>query len=326
LNHSEIVSSPVRQGLKMEHPSHALTENKKVLTLALAITAAMMLIEAAGGFLSGSLALLADAGHMLTDVAALGLSLFAFWLSSRPKTLSRTFGWRRFEIFAALINGVALWAISGAIGYEAFQRLTTPPEIKSGLMIAVASLGLVSNIAVGAILYRGRRGSLNIKGAFLHVLADALGSVGVLAAGLLIKITGSYTWDPIVSAGVCVLILWSSARLIRDSFHVLMEGAPAHLDVSAMQETLREVPGVVEVHDLHVWTITSGFISLSAHLKIPRGQDIQEIVRRAHLAVSSRFNVVHTTFQPETAEDPACETASCPEIPPGPHLKVRGQK
>jgi len=323
LNERETVGPPVRQGLKIEHPSQALKENKRTLTLALAITAAMMLIEAAGGFLSGSLALLADAGHMLTDVAALGLSLFAYWLSSRPKTSSRTFGWRRFEIFAALINGVALWAIAGVIGYEAFSRLTAPPEVRSGLMIIVAGLGLASNIAVGAILFRCRSRSLNIKGAFLHVLADALGSVGVLAAGLLIRITGSYAWDPIVSTGVCLLILWSSGRLVRDSFHVLMEGAPAHLDVSAIQETLREVPGVAAVHDLHVWTITSGFISLSAHLKIPRGQDVQEIIRRAHLAVSSRFNVVHTTFQPEIAEELGCDTASCPEIPPERPSKAR---
>jgi cobalt-zinc-cadmium efflux system protein len=301
--------------LKKDHPSHALTENKRTLGLALAITSVMMLIEAAGGFLSGSLALLADAGHMLTDAAALGLSLFAFWLSSRPKTISRTFGWRRFEIFAAFINGIALWAISGAIAYEAFKRLTAPPEIKSGLMMIIAALGLASNLVVGAILFRGRNRSLNIKGAFLHVLADALGSVGVLAAGLLIKFTGSYAWDPIVSAGVCALILWSSGRLIRDSFHVLMEGAPPHLDVAAIQETLSEVPGVVEVHDLHVWTITSGFISLSAHLKIAGSQDVQGIIRQAHLVASSRFNVLHSTFQPETAEDPGCETASCPDTP-----------
>jgi len=311
------------QSLKAEHPAHALKENRRTLGIALAITATMMLIEAAGGFLSGSLALLADAGHMLTDAAALGLSFFAFWLSSRPKTVSRTFGWRRFEIFVAFINGIALWAISGAIGYEAFKRLTAPPEIKSGLMMIIAALGLVSNIAVGAILFRRRNRSLNIKGAFLHVLADGLGSVGVLAGGLLIKITGSYAWDPIASAGVCLLILWSSGRLIRDSFHVLMEGAPAHLDVAAIQKTLSEIPGVVEVHDLHVWTITSGFVSLSAHLKISKGLDIQEIIRKAHLAVSSRFSVLHTTFQPEIAEDPGCETGSCPENPPGPPLRVR---
>jgi cobalt-zinc-cadmium efflux system protein len=262
---------------------------------------------------------------MLTDVAALGLTLFAFWLSSRPKTASRTFGWRRFEIFAAFVNGVALWGIAGAIGYEAFKRLTAPPEIKSGLMMTIAAAGLASNLAVGAILFRGRSRSLNIKGAFLHVVADALGSVGVLAAGLLIKITGSYVWDPGVSAGVCVLILWSSGRLVRDSFYVLMEGAPAHLDVAAIQKTLTEVPGVVEVHDLHVWTITSGFVSLSAHLKVSKGQDIQGIIRQAHLALTSRFNVLHSTFQPEIAEEAGCETASCPEIPPERPSRAQGK-
>jgi cobalt-zinc-cadmium efflux system protein len=298
------------------HPSHALTEHKTPLRAALIITAAMMLVETAGGFLSGSLALLADAGHMLTDAAALGLSLFAFWLSGRPKTNRRTFGWRRFEIFAALVNGLALWAIAAVIGYEAFKRLSAPPEIKSGLMMAVAVLGLAANVVVGALLFRGRERSLNIKGAFLHVMADALGSVGVLAAALLIKITGSFVWDPIVSVGVCVLILWSSGRLVRESFHVFMEGAPGHLDVGAIEKALAEVPGVVDVHDLHVWTITSGFVSLSAHLKISRGQDVQRLIGSAHAVVSSRFGVLHSTFQPEIAEDPGCETHSCPENGP----------
>lgn len=293
-----------------------MSEQQKLLKAALVITAAMMLVEVAGGFLSGSLALLADAGHMLTDAAALGLGLFAFWLSGRPKTNRRTFGWRRFEIFAAFVNGVALWAIAAVIGSEAFKRLSAPPEIKSGLMMAFAALGLVANVVVGAVLFRGRERSLNVRGAFLHVMADALGSVGVLAAALLIKITGSFAWDPIVSVGVCVLILWSSGRLIRESFHVFMEGAPGHLDVTAIQKALAEVPGVIDVHDLHVWTITSGFVSLSAHLKISRGQDIQQVIGSAHSVVSSRFDVLHTTFQPEIAEDPGCETGSCDEPPP----------
>jgi len=297
--------------LNSGHPSHALAENKRPLKTALAITAAMMLVETAGGFLSGSLALLADAGHMLTDAAALGLSLFAFWLSGRPKTNRRTFGWRRFEIFAAFVNGLALWAIAAVIGYEAFKRLSAPPEIKSGLMMAIAALGLVANVFVGAVLFRGRKRSLNIKGAFLHVTADTLGSVGVLAAALLIKITGSFAWDPIVSVAVCALILWSSGRLIRESFHVFMEGAPGHLDLTVIEKAIAEVSGVVEIHDLHVWTITSGFISLSAHLKISRGRNVQEVIRNAHMLVSSRFDVLHTTFQPEIAEDPGCETGSC---------------
>jgi cobalt-zinc-cadmium efflux system protein len=294
-----------------DHLSHSLAENRKNLLLAFLLTSLFMLIEVAGGILSGSLALLADAGHMFTDAAALGLGYFAFWLSSRPRTAARTFGWRRFEIFAALLNGVALWVVSGIIIYEAFQRLKAPPEVKSGLMMIVAVLGLLSNIAVGAILFRGRSRNLNIKGAFLHVLADGLGSVGVVAAALLMRLTGSYVWDPVISAGVCILILWTSGRLIRESFHVFMEGAPPHLDVSLVQKALAEIEGVEEIHDLHIWTITSGFVSLSAHIKVRKSTDAKDILRLAHSAVSTRFQIEHTTFQVEVDDTPGCETGSC---------------
>ncbi len=293
-------------------PSHDRSAQKTPLKIALAVTAAVMLAEAAGGFLSGSLALLADAGHMLTDVGALGLSLFAFWLSDRPKTSRRTFGWRRFEIFAASLNGLALWAVAGVIGYEAIRRFRAPTEIRSGLMMAVAALGLAANIIVGVVLARGREHSLNVRGAFLHVVADALGSVGVLAAALLIKLTGSSVWDPIVSVAVCVLILWGAWRLIREAFGIFMEQAPAGLDVAAVERALAGVPGVAGVHDLHVWTITSGFVSLSAHLKIAKECNVQRVIRDADAAVSKRFGILHTTFQPEVADEPGCETHSCP--------------
>jgi cobalt-zinc-cadmium efflux system protein len=290
-----------------------MMENKRILALALAITIFFMVVEVIGGFLSGSLALLADAGHMFTDAAALTLSLFAFWLSSRPRTIAKTFGWRRFEIFASFLNGIALWIVSGLIGYEAFKRLKAPPEIKSGMMIVIAVFGLLSNIAVGAILFRSRKRNLNLKGAFLHVLADGLGSIGVLAAALLIRLTSSFVWDPIVSAGVCVLILWSSARLIKESFHIFMEGAPAHMDIAGMNKALAEIPGVAEVHDLHVWTITSDFVCLSAHLKVLENQAARNILRKAHDVISANYGVLHTTFQLEIAEEPGCETGSCPE-------------
>jgi cobalt-zinc-cadmium efflux system protein len=289
-------------------------ENRRILALALAITAFFMLVEVIGGFMSGSLALIADAGHMFTDAAALTLSLFAFRLSSRPRTAAKTFGWRRFEIFAAFLNGIALWIVSGLIGYEAFKRLKAPPEIKSGMMIVIAVLGLLSNIAVGAILFRSRERNLNVKGAFLHVLADGLGSIGVLAAALLIRLTGSFVWDPLVSAGACILILWGSSRLIKESFHIFMEGAPAHLDIAGINKALAEIPGVVDIHDLHVWTITSDFVSLSAHLKVLKNQDARNILRKAHDVVSAKYGVLHTTFQLEIAEEPGCETGSCLEI------------
>jgi cobalt-zinc-cadmium efflux system protein len=295
--------------------SRASVENQSPLRIALVITTAVLLVEVAGGLLSHSLALLADAGHMLTDVAALGLGLFAFWLSGRPASSGRTFGWRRFEIFAAFLNGVALWLIAAVIGYQAFLRLQSPRPVKGGLMLAVAAFGLAANIVVGAVLYRDREHSLNIRGAFLHVVADALGSVGVLAAAVLIAVTRSTIWDPIVSAGVCLLILWSSARLIRDSFRIFMEGAPANLDTGAIRETLAALDGVLDVHDLHVWTITSGFVSMSAHLKVRTGMDTKDVLRRAHEAISSRFKVVHSTFQIEPEEDASCATGSCDAIP-----------
>jgi cobalt-zinc-cadmium efflux system protein len=288
-----------------------LTYNTRLLGWALAVTVLTMLVEGAGGFISGSLALLADAGHMLTDVAALGLSLFAFWLSARPRTTRHTFGWRRFEIFAAFLNGVALWGIAVVIAYEAYQRFKAPPRVRTGLMLVVALLGLASNVGVAAILSRGRKRNLNLRGAFLHVLSDGLGSVGVLAAAVIIRLTGAPIWDPIVSAAVCLLILWSSGRLIKESFHILMEAAPRDLDIGAVSRTLAGLPGVVEVHDLHVWTITSEFISLSAHLKIEEGRDPQEILRQAREAMASSYGISHTTFQLECAEEAACPTQSC---------------
>ena len=295
---------------------HAPADKRKPLRIALVITSLVLLVEVAGGLLSRSLALLADAGHMLTDVAALGLGLFAFWLSGRPASSGRTFGWRRFEIFAAFLNGVALWIIAAFIGYEAFLRLQSPQPVKGGLMLAVAVFGLAANIVVGAVLYRSREHSLNVRGAFLHVAADALGSVGVLAAAVLISVTRSYIWDPIVSAAVCLLILWSSARLIRDSFRIFMEGAPSHLDTGAIRETLAALDGVLDVHDLHVWTITSGFVSMSAHLKVRAGLEAKDVLKRAHEAISSRFKVVHSTFQIEPEEDASCATGSCDITPP----------
>ena len=295
---------------------HIHGEGQRPLRAALLITAAVLVVEAAGGFMSRSLALLADAGHMLTDVAAIGLSLFAFWLSARPPSSARTFGWRRFEIFAAFVNGVALWLIAALIGFEAFRRLQAPQPVKGGLMLAVAAFGLAANVAVGAILYRSRERNLNIRGAFLHVVADALGSFGVLVAAVLIAATGSFVWDPIVSAAVCVLILWSSARLIRESFRVFMEGAPSHLDTEAIRAALAGIDGVADVHDLHVWTITSGFVSLSAHLKVRPEAEAKAVLRRAHEAMSSGFKVHHSTFQIETEDGVTCVTGSCDEVPP----------
>lgn len=296
--------------------SHSHPRDQRPLRVALLITVAVLAVEVAGGLASRSLALIADAGHMLTDAAALGFSLFAFWLASRPASAGRTFGWRRFEILAAALNGAALWLIAAVIGYQAFLRIRAPQPVKGGLMLAVAVFGLAANVASGAVLYRARARSLNVRGAFLHVAADALGSVGVLAAALLIALTGRTIWDPIVSAAVCVLILWSSAQLLRESFRVFMESAPAGVDVSAVAAALSAVPGVVEVHDLHVWTITSGFVSLSAHLKVRAGAVPGDVLRQAQDAISSGFGIRHSTFQLEDEGGQPCATGSCGLEPP----------
>jgi len=277
----------------------------------MALTAGAMLVEVVGGILSGSLALLADAAHMLTDTAALGFSLFAFRMAERPPTSQRTFGWRRFEVFAAFLNGLALWIIAGFIAFEALPRFKSPTGIKSGLMLAVALFGLLVNIGVGAMLYHRRTQSLNIRGSFLHVLADGLASMGVIAAAVLIRLTGSLVWDPIVSIVVCLLILWSSGRLVLESFHILMEGAPRDLDIEAVRGTLSAVPGVIEVHDLHVWTVASEFVSLSAHLKVEKGREAENVLLEAKTALKKSFDILHTTLQLEYAQREGCETASC---------------
>jgi len=295
---------------------HIHGEGQRPLRAALLITAAVLVVEAAGGFMSRSLALLADAGHMLTDVAAIGLSLFAFWLSARPPSSGRTFGWRRFEIFAAFLNGVALWLIAALIGFEAFRRLQAPQPVKGDLMLAVAAFGLAANVVVGGILYRSRERNLNIRGAFLHVAADALGSVGVLVAAVLIAATGSFIWDPIVSAAVCVLILWSSALLIRDAFRVFMEGTPSHLDTGSIRAALLAIDGVVDIHDLHVWTITSGFVTMSAHVMIREGADATRTLARAQEVMASRFRITHSTFQIESEAAGHCAFGSCDAEPP----------
>jgi cobalt-zinc-cadmium efflux system protein len=287
----------------------------RALRIVLLITATFLAVEVAGGLISGSLALLADAGHMLTDVASLALSLIAFRLSARPRSPDKTFGWRRAEIFAALLNGLALWGIAGVIIYEAVLRIRTPHPVNDTLMTVVAAAGLLANLAGGFVLFRSRGRNLNMRGAFLHVLADALGSVGVLAAALLIAVTGNFVWDPIVSLAISALIVLSSVRLIRESFNIFMEAVPAHIDAAAIEKALAAVPGVVSVHDLHIWTITSGFVSLSAHLTVGTGADPQPILRQANEALASGFGIRHSTLQIEETDEAGCPTGTCE----GPH-------
>lgn len=285
------------------HHSHGrASAGRRRLTIVLALTAMYMVAEAVGGWVTGSLALLADAGHMLADVAALTLALVAVWFASRPATPRKTFGYYRLEILAALINGVTLVLISLLIIYEAYHRWTEPQPVKSGVMMIIALGGLVIN-GVGAYLLHGHHEEdLNVRGAWLHVIGDALGSVGAIIAGALMFFYGWYQADPLFSFIISLLIVWSSWNLIRESTNVLLEGTPAHINLRAVEETILETEGVEDVHDLHIWTITSGREALSAHVIHLETASPPELLSELRNKLHTRFGVDHLTIQMETTE------------------------
>jgi cobalt-zinc-cadmium efflux system protein len=289
---------------------------RRGLRIALGLTVVFIAVEVAGGVISRSLALLADAGHMVSDAGSLGLSLFAFWLSSRPRSLRRTFGWYRFEIFAALVNGLGLWMVSGIIIWEAYRRFQAPPAVKTGPMLIVAAAGLIANLVSGLVLFRSRGESLNIRSAFLHVGSDAAGSLGVIAGGLIIRRTGWLFVDPLISFLLCGLIVWSSWRLVREAFHVLMEGTPEHLNLGEIQAAIQAVPGVRGSHDLHIWTVTSGFVVLTVHVVLENPGDALGVLEAAQRVLSERFGIRHSTIQVEPVAEPSCPTESCDEHGP----------
>lgn len=265
----------------------------------LALVVLYTLAEVIGGLVSGSLALLADAGHMVSDAAAIGLTLFAMRYARRPPTPTRTFGHYRAEILAALANGAALVGIAIAIFVEALARLRTPIAVEAPLMLVVAGGGLVVNLLGLLWLRGGQRGNLNLRGAWLHVLTDALGSAQAIVAGVLIWAYG-WSWvDPVASILIALLVIYSSWTLLWQSVAVLMEGVPAHIDLGAVREALRQLPGVEDVHDLHVWSITSGFVALSAHLVVATGADAADILHRAEACLADEFEIRHSTLQLE---------------------------
>jgi cobalt-zinc-cadmium efflux system protein len=261
-----------------------------------------MVAEAVGGWLTGSLALLADAGHMLADVAALALALLAVWFAARPATPRKTFGYYRLEILAALVNGVTLVLISLLIIYEAYHRWLNPQPVKSGAMILVATGGLVVNALCAYILHGHHEEDLNVRGAWLHVIGDALGSVGAIVAGALMLLFGWYAADPLFSFIISLLIVWSSWNLIRESTNVLLEGTPAHINLRAVEEAILETEGVENVHDLHVWTITSGRDALSAHVIHAYAISPPLLLSELRNKLHDRFGVDHLTIQMETPE------------------------
>jgi cobalt-zinc-cadmium efflux system protein len=278
-------------------------ESRRAIAVVLALTASFTVAEVVGGLLTGSLALLADAGHMLSDNLSLGLALFAVWLASRPATPERSFGYQRAEILAALLNGMTLVAISVWIFVEAYSRLREPPEILGGPMLVIAALGLLVNAAGAMILSRSGGKSLNVQGALRHVVADALGSIGVMVAALLIILTGWRYADPLVSAAIGVLILGSSWSLLRDSTNILLEATPRGIDAEQVGRSMAEAEGVVEVHDLHIWTITSGFPALSAHVLVGQFEDCHARRRDLEALLASEYGISHTTLQVDHLDD-----------------------
>lgn len=285
-----------------DHKNHRASRSRRSLSIVLALTFVYMLAEVVGGWWTGSLALLADAGHMSTDVAALALALVAIWFGSRPATSNKTFGYYRLEILAALINGVALVLVSFLILYEAYLRWANPPIVKSGSMILVATGGLFINLFCAWLLHSEHKIDLNMRGAWLHIISDALGSVGAIIAGALMMFYGWYAADPLVSVFISLLIVWSSWNLIRESVNVLLEGTPAHINLAAVEDAILETKGVEGVHDLHVWTITSGREALSAHVLHANVISQPELLKVLRAKLYERFGVDHLTIQMETGD------------------------
>ena len=281
-------------------------KSKRSLVTALVLIAGYMLAEVAGGILSGSLALLADAGHMLTDAASIGLALLAMHFAERPPSARRTFGYRRIEILAALLNALTLWLIAAWVIVEAWHRFRDVPDVDGGLMLSIGAVGLGVNVLAAWILRRSAEDSVNVEGAFRHVMADLLGSVGVVVSGVLVWAFGWTLADPILSVVIGVLILLSTWRLLAKVVHVLLEGAPDHVDVPLLCRELQAVEGVVEVHDMHVWTISEGYDALAAHVVADPdypGSGLEPVLRRLRAVASRDFGIQHVTIQVEQSLD-----------------------
>ena len=298
-------SIPSPSGHAHDHRS----ASRRSLSIALALIMVYMVVEVVGGLISGSLALLADAGHMLTDGAAIGLALLAIWVSGRPASIEQTFGFHRTEILAAMLNALSLWLISALIFFEAARRLNDDLQVDGGLMLGVGAVGLLVNLAAAWALHRSSGESLNVEGAFLHVVADLLGSVAVVAGGILVL---AFEWniaDPIFGIVIGVLILASSLRLLWKVVHVLMEGTPSHLDLHHLCQRLEELEGVTGVHDIHAWTITTGYDALSAHVTADPTvmQDPNPVLQALRDIASSEFGIGHVTIQLEDSKDGCVE-------------------
>ncbi|HEY41187.1 MAG TPA: cation transporter [Dehalococcoidia bacterium] len=278
------------------------------LLIALIIVVLVMVAEIVGGLLSNSLALLGDAGHMLVDALALSISLIAIWIARRPADTAKTYGYHRVEIMAAMTNGVILLLVAVFIFYRAYQRLLEPAEIDAALMMGVAAIGLVANLTGILLLRRARHTSINIRAAFWHILGDTISSFGVIVGGIIIAVTDWRIVDPIIAIVIGTIILWGAVRLVRESSDILLEAVPRHIQMDAVGLAMMDIPGVRDVHDMHIWTITSGIHALSAHVLI----DDQTVARSAEITrvveqeLARRFNITHTTLQLECEKCESC--------------------
>jgi cobalt-zinc-cadmium efflux system protein len=275
-------------------------QDRRRLIVALGFTGIIALAEAVGGYFTNSLALMSDAGHMLTDLSALALSLLALWFAGKPANLKKTYGYYRLEILSALANGVLLLGITVVIGLEAAHRFQAPAPIKLGPMVLIALTGLLANLGALAFLHRGE--SMTVRGAFLHVLGDALSSLGVIVGAVLMYATGWLVIDPLISVAISLIIVFGAFRLVRDALDVLLEAVPSHVDLDAVRQLMAKTPGVSAIHDLHVWTISSGIYALSAHLVVadPMVCNNDAILSAVKHELLDRFGIDHTTIQIES--------------------------
>ncbi len=291
-------------GLQAEGCSHRIPEphgHRRALKLVLGVTAAFMVVEIVGGLLANSLALLADAGHMFTDAGALSLALFAAWFARRPAPPEKTYGFLRAEILAALVNGGVLLVLAFLIVRDAVGRFADPPEVEPRIMMGIAAVGLAVNVFGAVMLHRGHEESLNVRGAYFHVLGDLLGSVGALTAGAIILATNWYLADPIISIGIALLILIGAWRLLRESTDVLLEATPHHISLDEVDRQITTVPGVDGVHDLHVWTLTSGVVAMSCHAIVCDPEENQQVLETVQQRLSD-LGIQHVTLQIERSD------------------------
>lgn len=279
--------------------NEARSLNRSALAVALVIALAIVGVEVAGGIFTNSLALLADAGHMVADVLAVSIALFAIWLASRPASAQQTFGFHRAEVLAAAANGVMLLLVAAIVFWQAALRFSDPPDVSSAPMLGIGFVGLIANVASAVILRRRQSESLNVRGVFYHVLGDLAGSVGVIVAGVIMLTTGWFLADPLVSVAIGLLIVLGAVRLLRESLTVLLETVPSHIESAKVERALTETEGVVGLHDLHIWTVTSGLVALSCHCELTGERDSDQVLAELCDMLHERFAIHHVTIQPE---------------------------